>query len=138
MLEAVSKKSAEEQKEQIKGILLFRGISKTKEGKIGHWWSTNPYYALGYGEGGKGEIYVVKIGQDQINNHASDVSIEDTFQNYFFQDDPPGARKVTEQEIQELNDNTTFTKLPLGGTVIKTPGNAVEIGQKIFDGQNQS
>ncbi|MDP3769356.1 MAG: hypothetical protein Q8R40_00245 [bacterium] len=127
---------AVEQKEQEPKILLYRGISKKYEGEIGHWWSTNPYYAFKYAEGGKGEMYFVKILESDLKKDASDVSLESNYENYFFKKDPSNARKVTQKELDTLESNTTFTKAGPGGLMMKTPENAVEIGKTIFDKDN--
>lgn len=122
-----------EQIEKEPDVLLYRGIGEPREGEIGHWWSTNPYYGFRYSESGGGEMYFTKISKVDLNSTASDVSLESDYQNYFFKEDPPRARKVTEEELNALNSHTTFTKVGLGGSVMKTPDNAVEIGKMIFD-----
>ena len=122
-----------EQKETPKPILLYRGIDKKSSGTAGHWWSTNPYYGFRYSEGGKGTLFVAKVQKDKLEKLASDVSIDEGFNNYFFKEDPPGARTVNQEEIEALKQHTTFTKLPIGGTIMKTPENAIEIGKLIFE-----
>jgi len=122
-----------EQKEGEPEILLYRGIGKSREGKIGHWWSTNPYYSFRYSAGSKGEMYFVKIKKSDLDKLASDVSLESHYQNYFFREDPPEARRVAQEEMDSLRSHTTFTKMEIGGTIMKTPDNAVEIGKMIFD-----
>ena len=114
-------------------ILIFRGIGRDREGAVGHWWSTNPYYSLRYSEGGKGELYWTKIKQSELNSLSSDVSIEGHYQNYFFREDPPNINRATDEEITALRSNTTFSQSGPGGVKIKWPENAVEIGKKIFD-----
>ncbi len=122
-----------EKKEEEPDFLLYRGIGRNKEGSIGHWWSTNPYYALRYAQGGKGEVYWVKMKKLEIERLSSDVSLEDNYQNYFFKEDPPNAERATNEQLEILKSKTIFAKSKgPGGVMMKTPENAVEIGKEIF------
>lgn len=125
---------SEEANAEEEEILLFRGIEiKTDGNQIGKWWSTNPYYSYHYSNGDVGEMYVVSLKKQDLDKLAKDVSLESEYQNYFFSEDPPNARRITSEESDALESNTTFSKgnAP-GGQIMKTPDNAVEIGKMIF------
>ena len=124
--------SPHESKEDAPEVLLYRGIDTASKGRLGHWWSTNPYYSLRYSNGGRGEMYVARLGPSEIAKRATDVSIEAEYQNYLFKEDPPAARQVTPEEIAELKSQTTFIQGAIGGMMMHTPENAVEIGKAIF------
>lgn len=128
---------ANEQEET--AVLLFRGVDIESSGdRAGKWWSTNPYYSLRRSDTGKGSLFVAKVSPADLVK-AKDVSLEAEYQNYFFEEeDPPGTREVTEEEMKKLLENTTFTKGALGGQMMATPQNAVEIGRRIFLKENES
>lgn len=114
--------------------LLYRGVNQPNlNRRIGRWWSTNPYYALHFA-GSKGEMYVAKISKLDLKELAKDVSIEEDFENFFFQvQDPPGARKVIRREIKELLSFATFTETSgPGGTLMKPPADPIAVGKEIF------
>ena len=113
-------------------VLLYRGINQPNlKNKIGHWWSTNPYYAQRF-MGPKGEMYVAKIDSALLEKMSKDVSIEAEFQNYFFEEDPPGVRRVLPEEITLLLGKATYSEARLGGTLMKPPDDPIAAGKEIF------
>ena len=114
-------------------VYLYRGInSPANQGqRLGAWWTTDPYYALRYA-GHKGEMYHAPIKQSQLKQLAHDASIESEFQNYIFPQDPPGLRPVTPQEISRLRQHQTTTPSPVGGPLVKSPPNPIDVGRSIF------
>jgi hypothetical protein len=120
--------------------LLYRGVLGSEEHtRIGQWWTTNPYYALVYAEGGVGKMFVVSIDTDKLGSMAYDVSQDEGYQNYgFVEQDPPGARMVTQDEINallaiSLSEDTAApnTDLP-GGKLLKTPEDPIAAGKAVF------
>lgn len=58
-------------------LVLFRGVNQPNiHGRIGRWWSTDPFYALQYSGGGKGFFAVAKVLRRDIEKLAKDASIE--------------------------------------------------------------
>lgn len=114
-------------------VYLFRGLANTKEGRIGAWWSTNPYYALRFAQGGTGSLYMAKVPMSALNT-AIDVSTENEYSNYFFNTDPPDARLVPPEKIKELQSYMVASNGLIGGTLQRPPTNPVEIGRKVFGG----
>lgn len=90
-------------------IHLFRGVGGTPApaDRIGRWWSTNPYYSIRYGENRVGHIFHAAISKSDLengleNNSIVDVS-QDEYPNYVFKnDDPAGAKPMTEEELQQF------------------------------------
>ena len=122
-------------------ILLYRGINQPDlKGRIGAWWTTNPYYALRFS--GRKQMFVALVTKTELDALAEDVSIEENLQNYFFgKQDPVNTRQVTSEEITELEAHATFSKPepskpgerpPPGGTMMKPPENFIQVGEKIF------
>jgi len=126
---------------QIPTTLLYRGVSYKDNGsRIGQWWTTNPYYALVYANGGNGKMFVARVDTDALAQLSHDVSQDEGYENYGFVDqDPPGARIVTKDEIEALKfisrneaGNIDATDLP-GGQLLKTPADPVEAGRSVFE-----
>ena len=104
----LSKETAKEDDE----ILLFRGVGTKADGnQVGNWWSTNPYYSYRFGNSGKGEMFVTRIKKQDLNKLAKDVSIESEYQNYFFKNDPPNLRNITDEERLALESHIRRRKL---------------------------
>jgi hypothetical protein len=90
-------------------IHLFRGVGGTPApaDRIGRWWSTNPYYSIRYGENRVGHIFHAAISKSDLedgleNDSIVDVS-QDEYPNYVFKnDDPAGAKSMTEEELQQF------------------------------------
>jgi len=113
-------------------IFLYRGIGvKHTTDIMGNWWTTNPYYAL-VRVGDTGTFFVAKVQPNELEELASDVSLEGNYQNYFFKEDPPYARTATEEEVEKLRSRTTYAKSGPGGLHMKTPDDAIEIGEDVF------
>lgn len=126
---------------QAQTTLLYRGVShEDNESRIGQWWTTNPYYALVYANGGSGKMFVARVDTDKLDQLAHNVSQDEGYNNYGFVDhDPPGARVVTQDEIAALKiislneaSNIGASDLP-GGQLLKTPDNPIEAGKAVFD-----
>ena len=116
--------------------LLYRGLNQPKNrNRIGRWWTTSPYYALTYKGGENGEMFVAAVAPSDLEKLAQDASIDSDIYGefYFFGDvDPPSARKVTPEEIKELEARATFTQGEIGGLLMRPPENFAEVGKKIF------
>lgn len=124
-----------------KYVVLFRGVgSKRKDtGRAGKWWSTSPWYAMRH-KSSDGTLYVAEVEETELKRLAKDASIEGDFENYFFgNQDPPGAREATREEIDEYSKHE-ITSNPRPGhpgflshmVFVKKPENHVELGKKIF------
>jgi len=115
-------------------VILFRGIKDpNNRTSIGRWWSTNPFYALKYGNIKQGQIFIAKIKETELKTLARDVSIEGHYKNYFFVDqDPPNARELNQKEIDQLMSFSIITKAPVGGNIFKYPDDPVGIARSIF------
>jgi len=96
---------------QFKNIIhLFRGVGgpSTPADRIGHWWSTNPYYSINYGGNQVGQIFHAAISKADLKNGLADNSIvdasQDEYPNYIFRNaDPDGAKPMTEEELQQFH-----------------------------------
>lgn len=124
---------SQENKEEEPEILIYRGVVSPKEGAVGRWWSTNPYYAFRYSDTGEGELYYTKMKLSEIKRLSSDASLEHEFQNYVFKEDPPNIRKATNEQTKLLRSKIIFTRGFIGGDMATWPDDAVEIGKSIFD-----
>ncbi|GAC1387506.1 MAG: hypothetical protein NVS1B7_0840 [Candidatus Saccharimonadales bacterium] len=117
-------------------VLLYRGVPERKDNdRLGRWWSTDPYYAYHYSNGGKGRLFVASVDETTLKTHAKDVSIDEGYENYLFPStDPSDTRIASDEEIDALRAATTIESpddMP-GGPLIKRPDNAIEIGYAIF------
>lgn len=101
------------------GILLFRGTAVPPDwDRLGKWWTTNPYYAIGYGSSKQGQIFVANISSEELNEGLDSGQIvdvtQDEYKNYAFRaSDPPGARPVSEEELQQFTDRAQATAPPI-------------------------
>ena len=90
-------------------IHLFRGVGGTPApaDRIGRWWSTNPYYSIRYGENRVGHIFHAAISKSDLEDGLANDSIvdvsQDEYPNYVFKnDDPAGAKPMTEEELRQF------------------------------------
>ena len=117
-------------------IILYRGVKQPNlKGRVGKWWSTNPYYAFLYSNDGKNFFYCV-MEKKYLNENSLDVSLEDNFDNYFFaKEDPPEIKLATHAQIKKLISYVTITpkigKRP-GGDLFKPPEDPIAVGNSIF------
>ena len=127
--------------EQPPTTLLYRGVRGDEERtRIGQWWTTNPYYAMVYANGGKGKMFVAQVSTNELGSMSHDVSQDEGYQNYgFVEHDPPGAREVTQDEVGALlaisrNASTESLDFDLpGGQLLKTPDDPIAAGRMVFD-----
>jgi hypothetical protein len=125
--------------------LLYRGVGvEHNRERIGSWWTTNPYYALVYASGGEGNMFVASIDTDKLTQLAYDVSQDEGYENYgFVEQDPPGARIVTQGEIEALiaisqsaaeADNIDVSTIPGGQEqLLRTPDEPIQAGRLVFE-----
>ena len=107
-------------------IHLFRGVGgpPTPADRIGRWWSTNPYYSIRYGENRIGHIFHATISKADLEDGLANDSIvdvsQDEYPNYVFRnDDPAGAKPMTEEELLQFQilsgENKSSGSRPGGG-----------------------
>lgn len=119
-------------------ILLYRGTAEAREdaSRAGAWWSTDPYYALRFSNGGEGQLFVAQVQREELTNYATDVSLDEGYENYLFAErDPDSVRLATSEEIKALNGRAaidTPPNMPGGGSMLKRPDNPIEVGYEIF------
>lgn len=115
-------------------ILIYRGIDKSNvRERLGAWWTSDPFYALRYSSGGKGELYHAKVTPQQLKSMAHDVSFEAETKTFTFpKADPPGAQRATSEQISALKSHQVVTRMPIGGDIVKNPANPAEVGREIF------
>jgi hypothetical protein len=120
-------------------ILIYRGIQRShKEGRMGSWWTNDPYLALHYSDQGKGDMFVANIDNEtfiDLKDEAFSGSYGQGADSYYLRNDPPNARIVTPEEINELKTAPTYRPPEYradGTRIVEKTDNGIEIGYRIF------
>jgi hypothetical protein len=130
-------------------VILYRGVNASKvRGKVGIWWSTNPYYSYTFSNSGKNLYYII-MDREELNRRiksgeVEDASLESEYENFLFKKIDPENYEIkhaNQNQVRALLDESekrapkgkTNPFLP-GGKLMYTPPNAIDIGKAIFGG----
>lgn len=129
-------------------LYLFRGVGGDKPVRtdfVGHWWTSNPYYAIPFGNSTIGRIWVSQITKQELqslyeNKQVFAKSIDD-YPNYGFLKNPPNVRPVTHEEVIKLKQisgdvdkDGNFVTKSIPGLVKHLNGQkAIDAAYAVFD-----